>query len=259
MAYWKHCIMGYMLLLIPVISTADAVKPLNNQSLKSQLHIGQSLIEVKNHFKQKTVELDRLLLTEHKALKSDPKALENFVNQKILTLWSLNKTLKGLVGGKTWKKLSQNEKAQLKLSFNETIHRYVREGMAFYDGQRVKLVNVQINNEKGYGMLTLELSPVYLPAFNINFKLTRSDDQWLIYDILIQGISYVKSKRTETRRVIKNNGIQALIDLYNKKNQQTNTSKIKPSKTEASKDKTSKVKPSTLNPPNLKNKSQLKL
>ncbi len=205
-----------LLLLFPLLS----VNAQNNtQNSKTPLTKNQQVTQKTHHYFEPLIEkIDLTLFNKQLELKNNSVKLAQFVNEQVLSLWSSEKTLKILIGSKSWKNLSKSNITALKNSFNETIHRYVREGMNYYDGQRLKLINVQLNIEKKRGLLTVELKPIYLPAFNISFKLAESNNQWLIYDVLVQGISYVKSKKVEYRRVIKKEGINGLITLLNIKN-----------------------------------------
>jgi len=188
------------------------------------------------HFEQAVALIDHNLLTSQGALKADPKRLEMFVNQYILPLWDSQRTLKYLVGQKLWQSLSPQEVSALELRFQQTIQRYVREGMGLYDGQRVKTLRLQLNKAANRGLLTLRLEPIYLPSFNIQFKIApasqptdseisqKLDSQklakpWLLYDILVEGISYIKLKKGQYRRIMENQGFNALLKQLDDKNE----------------------------------------
>jgi len=125
-----------------------------------------------------------------------------------------------MVGSKQWKSFSKEQIARLEDSFKETFHRYTREGLKFYDGQRIKVLSVQLNSKQTRGYLTAELSPIYLPTFNITFKIAKEGDTWKLYDIMIQGISYIKMKKNEYRRILHEQDFDALICHLDKKNLQ---------------------------------------
>jgi len=74
--------------------------------------------------------------------------------------------------------------------------------MKHYDGQRVKVLSIRLHEKLKSGFLTAELKPIYLPKFNIMFKIVKAQEQWKFYDILIEGIGYIKIKRTEYRQIL---------------------------------------------------------
>jgi len=174
--------------------------------------------EVSQYFVQAVSKIDHLLFTQQKTLKKEPSKLNEFVNSELLPLWNSERTLKLLLGSSKWKALTVREVDGLKQVFDQTMHRYVNEGMKFYDGQRIKLSSVKLNEAQTKGIATIEISPIYLPAFKISFRILKSDEQWQLYDILVEGISYVKLKKNEYRRIIDQQGIAKLLAYLDEKN-----------------------------------------
>ena len=48
--------------------------------------------------------------------------------------------------------------------------------------------------------------------------MTKIKENWKLYDILLAGVSYVKMKKLEVRRLHKEKGIQSVLELLNSKN-----------------------------------------
>lgn len=174
--------------------------------------------QTKHYFDQIITHIDSTLLEKHKVFKTDNSQLVQFVDYNILSVWNVELTLKQLIGSKHWKTLEPTEINSLKDRFNLTLHRYVREGMGFYDGQRVKLVSVKLNSKNTRGLVTVRLEPVYLPSFNVSFKIANKDNQWLLYDVMVEGISYVKMKKSEFRQIISQQGVDGLLAYLDLKN-----------------------------------------
>ena len=61
------------------------------------------------------------------------------------------------------------------------------------------------------------------PDIRLNFKLRKSSStqEWKTYDLVAEGISLLSSKRSEFSSTIRQEGIQAVIDIMRDKNQQT--------------------------------------
>lgn len=173
---------------------------------------------VKSYFEQVITTIDTTLFENKLTLRNNTTALVKFVDSKLLPYWDAELTLKLLIGGKRWKNLSPQEISSLNLRFNQTLHRYVREGMKHYDGQRIKLLRVKLNKKQTRGLVTLELEPIYLPAFNMDFKIARRAGQWQLYDVMIEGISYVKMKKNEYRQLLSEKGFNGLVVYLDHKN-----------------------------------------
>ena len=55
------------------------------------------------------------------------------------------------------------------------------------------------------------------PDINIAFKLRKSNktDEWRAYDMVAEGISLLSSKQSEFESILRQDGIQAVIDSMN--------------------------------------------
>ena len=212
----------FTLLLIPKLALAQQVdQPIakvNAASVIKGVASLNSLQQTENYFDQVITHIDTTLLAKHQEFKKDNNQLAQFVDTNILSVWNVELTLKQLIGSKHWKTFNQSEIQALIDRFNQTLHRYVREGMAFYDGQRVKLVTVKLNDKNTRGLVTIRLEPIYLPAFNVSFKIAHKNNDWQLYDVLVEGISYVKLKKNEYRQIISQNGVEGLLAYLDQKN-----------------------------------------
>ncbi|MCW8877866.1 MAG: ABC transporter substrate-binding protein [Kangiellaceae bacterium] len=171
------------------------------------------------YFKGKVSRINQTLAARQAEFKADPTKLVEYVDQELIPLWSSEKTMKGLVGTKNWKQISESNQSKLAASFNNTLQRYVQEGFEEYDGQSVKFVKLRLNSKKSKGILTLEVIPNLLPSFNIDLKVGSKNGNWQIYDVLVQGVSYISLKKEKIRQILDKNGVQALIKDFSDKNQ----------------------------------------
>lgn len=174
------------------------------------------------YFENKLNHLNAQLIENKDSLKNDHKKLEDFVNIEVLPLWSSSTTLKALLSTKEWNKIPPEKQNQLITSFNQTLHRYVREGMKFYDNQRFFFVSTKLSKNGGRGLLEINIEPEYLPSIIVTFRMTKIAESWKLYDVMLQGISYVKMKRLEFRRINSESGIDAVISHLKNKNKNKN-------------------------------------
>ena len=56
------------------------------------------------------------------------------------------------------------------------------------------------------------------PVVHTAFRLHRTDGEWLIYDVLVEGISLVATHRSTFSQEIHNHGIDKLIERLQLKN-----------------------------------------
>ncbi len=213
-------------LTFSLVGNAEAVLlTSNNQTSnnpvpnKPALNNSSSLLnDTKKHFSQLVKSIDSQLIKNQQQLKADDQILLQFVKQNILSNWHVELTLKRLLSKEKWGRLSSSEINALKQRFNETLHRYMQEAMGYYDNQRIIFVSIKLNKRQTKGLLTLQLQPIYLPSFNVSFKINYSNNQWLLYDAYVEGISYIKMKRGDYREHLDSNGIKGLLAYLDKKN-----------------------------------------
>jgi phospholipid transport system substrate-binding protein len=52
----------------------------------------------------------------------------------------------------------------------------------------------------------------------VDYTLAKKDDEWKVFDIVIEGVSLVTNYRSQFASEIKNNGIESLITKLAEKN-----------------------------------------
>ncbi len=178
----------------------------------------QHFESVSNHFEKLVNTINQTVLSRQKEFEAKPKLLVDYVDKTLIPLWSSSKTLSGFLSRKSWKKLTIDQQKKLVQSFNNTLQRYVQEGFKSYDGQQIEFVKVRLSDSKKRGVLTLKVIPNLVPSFNIDLKIQYKHNRWQIYDVLLQGISYVSIKKDEFRKAYLNQGFDAVALIFDNKN-----------------------------------------
>jgi len=112
--------------------------------------------------------------------------------------------------GNYWKGLSRKDrdrfvglfKKLLEKSYVHLIEDY-KSGTVHYLGEKV--------NGKFASIKTQVLSQG--KSISVNYKLVRHDNDWRIYDFVVEGVSLVRKYRSQFSRVIRKNSIQGLYIL----------------------------------------------
>jgi phospholipid transport system substrate-binding protein len=112
--------------------------------------------------------------------------------------------------GRHWQPLSEVQRTEfvglfgdlLERSYISKVELYVGE-MVVYSGEHVDgdlaTVNTKIMTKNG----------IEVP---IDYRLLRHDDRWMIYDVNIEGISFVSNYRTQFSKIIQSGGYNSLIE-----------------------------------------------
>ena len=156
--------------------------------------------------------IDQVLATVNApALKGDGRAVERRIAVRKIANESFDFTeIARRSLGRYWQPLSEAERTEfvglfgdlLERSYVSKVELYVGEKVV-YSGERVDgdvaTVNTKIMTKNG----------IEVP---IDYRLLRHDDRWMIYDVNIEGISFVSNYRTQFSKIIQSGGYNSLIE-----------------------------------------------
>lgn len=169
-------------------------------------------------FQKKFIEIECFLEKNQQLIAKDPVVLKEFVDQRLMSVWSSELTIKAILGVKRWKQLSEVRKTELLTAYQDTMHRYLFEMMARYDGQKAIAADVELNQKQTKGWLNVDLQIDNFPDLAVDLKIYRNQDKWQIYDFRFQGISFVKMKQSEYQGIYDEKGVDELVRLLSQKN-----------------------------------------
>ncbi len=123
---------------------------------------------------------------------------------------------------KHWRKRTPAEKAEfikifsdlLETSYISKIEAYTDEKIS-YDKETIKKVKYSIVNT------TIITKSVEIP---IDYKLILKKDKWWVYDVVIEGVSFVSTYRSQYNKIIKRESFAKLIESMKTKLIQLNKS-----------------------------------
>ncbi len=157
--------------------------------------------------------------------KSNPQKLETFLYDKSMTFWDSAIMARGLAG-RYWYKSSQKTKDALQEQWKWTLIRYFLKAFPFYDGQRLHLENKVNCHGPRRCWLRTAIKIAGKGAVNVDLyahlskpKSNTNTAQWKLIDIRIAGVSLIKHKKGETRQLLNEKGLSALIAALYKKNE----------------------------------------
>lgn len=123
------------------------------------------------------------------------------------------------VVGKYWKTATDDQKQRFTTAFRKSLLRYTARAFSNYDGQKIQYLP-----EPEYSTTALIKTKIIQTAgkpIAVDYKVIQKDDQWLVNDIVIEGISLITSKNKEFAPIIAKSGMDGLIEQLNDKNQQS--------------------------------------
>jgi len=147
----------------------------------------------------------------------DQARLRVIANEVIFSRVDFN-TLSRWVLGKYWRTATPQQRAAFIAEFREMILRSYLRSVSSYRDNGVRFLPVRGNREKGLAVVNAEIDQPNGPVVHVMFRMRRVMNEWLIYDVAVEGISLVATHRTSFSRQIRNDGMDSLIARLHARN-----------------------------------------
>ncbi len=120
-----------------------------------------------------------------------------------------------LVLGRHWRDASDEERDAFIDAFYGSLVRKYGDGALDYDQDKLEILPFRGDDTKPR---TVVKTFVYLDdgtKVPVNYGLVKRDSGWMMFDVTIEGISYVRNFRTELNAEIQANGLRSVINRLN--------------------------------------------
>lgn len=122
--------------------------------------------------------------------------------------------------GRFWRDASEDQKAGLTREFRELLVRTYASALLGYSGQQIEYLPAQIPADATNVMIPTRIASAGAPPVPINYRLKLEDSKWMVYDVVIDGVSLITNYRSQFAAVVRRNGIDGLISTLADKNRQ---------------------------------------
>lgn len=164
-----------------------------------------------------TITFERIK-TERPEIDKNPEKLRTIMEEELLPY--VDYTFSALkVLGKHFRTVPKEKVPEFIKVFREYLITTYALALAYYNGQEVVFQPMQeVDDEKTITVRAIVKEPGR-PDINIAFKLRKNSktNEWKAYDMVAEGISLLSSKQSEFESILRQDGIQAVIDLMNRK------------------------------------------
>ena len=160
---------------------------------------------------QAIVELEAGLKGRKDELRDDPAALYEMINEILLPRF--NRTYSAqLVLGKNWKAADAKQRERFIDGFYNSLLRKYAEGVLEFDEESVQLLPFRGDLSKNR---TVVKTNVFLDGgikLAVNYGFADRGDGWQMFDVTIDGISFVRNYRAEVNSEIRETSLDAVIE-----------------------------------------------
>ena len=113
--------------------------------------------------------------------------------------------------GKHWRKASLSQRDAFVAEFRELLVGTYLRSIEQYQDNTIRIMAARPGQPEGRAVVDAEVLQAGGPLIKVMFRLHRSKYGWLVYDIVIEGISLVATRRSEFATYIRNEGLDGLI------------------------------------------------
>jgi len=107
-----------------------------------------------------------------------------------------------------WKKTSNEEKQQFIALFSQLIESSYVGKIEAYTNEKVEYPGEKVKGRKAVVETLIITSSADVP---VNYKVYQKGDQWLVYDVVIEGVSLISNYRSSYQEIMKKEGFDGLL------------------------------------------------
>jgi phospholipid transport system substrate-binding protein len=107
-----------------------------------------------------------------------------------------------------WRKASDEEKEQFVDLFSQLIENTYIGKIESYTDEKVEYPGEKVKGRKAVVQTLIITSSADIP---VDYKLYEKDGDWLVYDVIIEGVSLISNYRSSYQEIVKKEGFAGLL------------------------------------------------
>lgn len=145
------------------------------------------------------------------ALAEDRAELYRIINDILLPRFD-RKFAAQLVLARHWRTASKAQQERfIEAFYNNLLHRYA-DGVLEFDENRIEVLTYRGEEDKKRTQVKTIVQLNDGTKVPVNYDLVRRGDDWLIFNVTIEGVSYVRNFRAELDSEIRSSSLDAVIE-----------------------------------------------
>lgn len=167
---------------------------------------------------KKTVD-EVVKIVSDKELKKHDQKRRQMLKKTISVIFDYNEMAKRSMG-KHWNQRSAAEKKQFADLFASLLENSYASKIESYNNEKIVYLKELIDGD--YAELKSKVVTSKRDEFTLDYRLLNQNGKWVVYDVVIEGVSLVSNYRTQFNKIITSNGYPELV-----KKLQTKTDELK--------------------------------
>jgi phospholipid transport system substrate-binding protein len=147
----------------------------------------------------------------------DPKRLDALVERVLLPHFDVDHAAR-LVLGKHWRTATPAQRQRFIDGFYGSLMNNYGDALLEFTGDRIRVLPSTVAPEATSAVVRTEVRRSNGSRIPVNYSLRKTDAGWKAWDVVIEGISYVKSFREDFGSEIDQKGLEAVIQRLEAQN-----------------------------------------
>lgn len=174
--------------------------------------VGAASFAAPNTVIEETAELlDKQLVGRKDELASNPDELYAVIDAILLPRFDRRYAAQ-LVLGKHWRDASEEQRNAFIDAFYASLLRRYADGILQFELGKIAILPYRGDDSKSRTVVKTEVKLDDGTEVPVNYGLVKRESGWLIFDVVIEGISYVRNFRAELNSEIQRSSLDAVIE-----------------------------------------------
>ncbi len=156
-------------------------------------------------------ELTEKLSGRKEELSEDREALYALINDILLPRFD-RKLAAQLVLAKHWRTASDEERERFINAFYNSLLRKYADGLLEFDEDRIEVIEFRGDTTAKRSLVKTNVTLDDGTNIPVHYDLVNRGDHWLIFNVKVEGVSYVSNYRTELDSEIRATSLSAVIE-----------------------------------------------
>ena len=157
------------------------------------------------------VQIDRVVKTlDEPDLKKEGKSRERRIAVRKIAedIFDFNETVKRSLG-RHWQPRTAAERKEFVDLFANLLERSYLSKIELYSGEKIAFLGDTIDGDQA--MVRTRIATKHGTEIPVDYKMYRHGDRWLVYDVIIEGVSLIANYRTQFNKIIRTSSYQELV------------------------------------------------
>jgi len=176
---------------------------------------GMAMASVTAEVKKAVDEVVKLVSDKELKKPQNEKKKRKALRETIETIFDYGEMTKRAIGGH-WKELSAPEKKEITGLFQTLLENSYANKIESYNNEKV--IYLKEDTEDNYSEVKTKILTVKRDEYSVDYRLMNKDGRWMVYDVVIEGVSLVSNYRTQFSKIINNQGFKELVKKLRAKN-----------------------------------------